>query len=553
MLQGRAGVHNRFHAEAVDDGLRRLLSPAVLREIRMDAMLHADEHAIDVFSANLGNLLMAPPIRGTRVLGVDPGIRTGTKCAALDETGKFLGYFVVNQERDPEGAKKAIAAAVKEHGIRLIAVGNGTASHEVRKVVAEAIAENGLEAQFTVVDEDGASVYSASDVAREEFPELDLTIRGAISIGHRLQDPLAELVKIEPKSIGVGLYQHDVNQRKLSETLDEVVGSVVNRVGVNINTASASLLKYVSGVNASLARKIVKHRDGAGKIRSREELRGVSGMGPKSFEQCAGFLKVPESENPLDNTWVHPERYALAMEIQPFVKSGSGIPAGKREELKAKFGVGDATINDVSQELAKPGRDPREGFPPPVFSQGVVTFEDLKEGMKVTGKVKNVVDFGAFVDIGIKESALVHVSELSVRFVKDPMEVLKAGDVREFRILSLDMERRRIGLSLKPEGSTEKPAPAGQAADRPKTDRVPDGRRGDGRKGPRQEPRQGTQGDRRGPRTDPRGGGHNRDDRQGPGREPRQGPRQGPIPSAPVQKGDTVYNPFAELLKNRKK
>jgi len=571
MLQGRADVHNRFHAEAIDDGLRRLLSPAVLREIRMDAMMNADEHAIGVFSANLRNLLMSPPIRGTRVLGVDPGIRTGTKCAALDETGRFLGYFVVNQERDPEGAKKAIAAAVKEHGIRLIAVGNGTASHEVRKAVAEAIAENGLEAQFTVVDEDGASVYSASDVAREEFPELDLTIRGAISIGHRLQDPLAELVKIEPKSIGVGLYQHDVNQRKLSETLDEVVGSVVNRVGVNINTASASLLKYVSGVNSSLARKIVKHRDAAGRIRSREELRGVPGMGPKSFEQCAGFLKVPESENPLDNTWVHPERYGLAAEVLPYVKSGAGIPAEKREELKARFGVGDATIRDVSEELAKPGRDPREGFPPPVLQQGVVTFEDLREGMKVTGKVKNVVDFGAFVDIGIKESALVHVSELSLRFVKDPMEVLKAGDVREFRIISLDAQRRRIGLSLKPEGAPataaatgapedgkREPAPrsgrpaarGSAAADRPRQGPRPEPRQGprqEPRQGPRPEPRQGPQGDRRGPpREDGRGGRH---DRQGP----RQEPRQGPTPSAPVQKGDTTYNPFAELLKNRKK
>lgn len=600
-LQGRAGARNRFHGEAIDDGLRRLLAPAVLREIRMDAMMNADGHAIEVFSVNLRNLLMAPPIRGTRVLGVDPGIRTGTKCAALDETGRFLGYFVVNQERDPEGAKKAMAAAVKEHGIRLIAVGNGTASHEVRKVVAEAIAENGLEAQFTVVDEDGASVYSASGVAREEFPDLDLTIRGAISIGHRLQDPLAELVKIEPKSIGVGLYQHDVNQRKLSETLDEVVGSVVNRVGVNINTASASLLRYVSGVNAALAKKIVKHRDGAGVIRSREELRAVAGMGPKTFEQCAGFLKVPESDNPLDNTWVHPERYALAAEIRPCVESGAGIPAEKREELKARFGVGDATLNDVSQELARPGRDPREGFPPPVFQQGVVTFEDLREGMKVTGKVKNVVDFGAFVDIGIKESALVHISELSVRFVRDPMEVLKAGDVKEFRIISLDMDRRRIGLSLKPEGTAAPPAPrsgvadtapeggarrnrGGRDSEQPAKAPAIGGRREDGRQGPRQEPRQGPgpesrqeprqgprenqrqgrEGDQRGPqREDRRGGGgryHGNDrqgpggvPRQGPGGIPRQGPREGPIPSAPVQKSDTVYNPFAELLKNRKK
>jgi uncharacterized protein len=449
LLQARIQTFNRYHREAIEDGLRRLLGPAVLREIRAQASEQADGHGIEVFSGNLRNLLMQPPIKGTRVLGVDPGIRTGTKCAALDETGKFLDYFLIFQERDPESAKKAIADSVRKHSLQLIAVGNGTASHETQEVVASAIAEEALACEFTVVDEDGASVYSASDVAREEFPELDLTVRGAISIGRRIQDPLAELVKIDPKSIGVGLYQHDVNQKRLSETLDEVVGLVVNRVGVNLNTASASLLKYVSGINTGTAKKIVKYRDTNGTITGREQLKTIPGMGDKTFEQCAGFLKIPESANALDNTWVHPENYGLAEELMQVVRSGSEPAKEARASLKDKYGVGDMTIDDIIEELRKPNRDPREGFPKPVLQKGIVKFEDLAEGMKVTGKVKNVVDFGAFVEIGIKESALIHVSEMSDRFVRDPMEVLKVGDVREFRIISIDATRKRIGLSLK--------------------------------------------------------------------------------------------------------
>jgi uncharacterized protein len=449
LLQQRITTFNRYHREAIDDGLRRLLGPAVVREIRSDATEAAEGHGIEVFSENLKNLLMQPPIKGTRVLGVDPGIRTGTKCAALDETGKFLDYFVIFQEQKPDEARSALIEAVKKHGLKLIAVGNGTASQETRELVAQAIAEGGLDCEFTVVDEDGASVYSASDIARDEFPDLDLTIRGAISIGRRLQDPLAELVKIDPKSIGVGLYQHDVNQKRLSEKLDEVVGSVVNNVGVNLNTASVSLLKYVSGINTGLAKKIVKFREAYGRIPARALLKEIPGMGDKTFEQCAGFLKIPESENILDNTWVHPENYALAEELLPLVRSGSDPDAGMRAALKEKYRVGDTTLSDIISELKKPNRDPREDFPKPILQKGIVTFEDLAEGMTVTGKVKNVVDFGAFVDIGIKESALIHISELSDRFVRDPMEVLKVGDVREFRIISIDTARRRIGLSLK--------------------------------------------------------------------------------------------------------
>jgi uncharacterized protein len=395
---------------------------------------------------------MQQPIKGTRVLGVDPGIRTGTKCACLDETGKFLHYFVFKNDQTLT-AKELILKNIKEYTMQLVAIGGGTGTKDVQELVMQVITENGLEVLYTIVDDVGASVYSASDIAREEFPELDLTIRGAISIGRRLQDPLAELVKIDPKSIGVGLYQHDVNQKKLSETLDEVVSSVVNNVGVNLNTASVSLLKYVSGINSGLAKKIVKYRDAKGKIASREELVSVPGMGPKSFEQCAGFLKIPESADPLDNTWVHPENYAVARTIRETITTTGTVSPEIARNLKEKFGVGDATLDDIVDELKKPGRDPREGYPKPIMRKGVVTFEDLHEGMSITGKVKNVVDFGAFVDLGIKETALVHISELSDHFIKDPLDAVKVGDVLEFRIIGLDTDRRRISLSRRSEQS----------------------------------------------------------------------------------------------------
>jgi len=455
MLQQDAELHNDYHKTAIEDGLKRLLSPALLREIRGDQSDTADDHGIGVFSENLKNLLLQQPIKGTRVLGIDPGIRTGTKCAFLDDTGKYLDNVVIYNHKAEE-AKRNLLKGIRAYDVQLIAVGNGTGSREAQEIVSALINENNLEVLYTVVDEDGASVYSASDIAREEFPELDLTIRGAISIGRRLQDPLAELVKIDPKSIGVGLYQHDVNQKKLSDKLDEVVSSVVNNVGVNLNTASASLLKYVSGINSSLARKIVKYRDEKGRIASRSELTSVPGMGPKSFEQCAGFLKIPESAEPLDNTWVHPENYAVAREIRETITSTAtaGLGSGALATLKEKHGVGETTLLDIAEELKKPGRDPRDDYPKPVMQKGVVTFEDLREGMKITGKIKNVVDFGAFVDLGIKETALVHISEMSDGFVKDPMDAVKVGDVLEFRIISLDTERRRIGLSRKSEGKS---------------------------------------------------------------------------------------------------
>ncbi len=449
MLQKKAEIHNKYHTDAIEDGVVRLLSPAVVREIRSDETDEADEHGIGIFSENLKNLLMSQPIKGSRVLGVDPGIRTGTKCAALDETGKYLGYFLIKQVADPDGAYNALNEAIDKYDIQVVAVGNGTGSQEVQAIVSKVIQENYKDVMFTVVDESGASVYSASDIAREEFPDLDLTVRGAISMGRRLQDPLSELVKIDPKAIGVGLYQHDVNQKKLGETLDEVVGSVVNNVGVNLNTASFSILKYVSGINASTAKKIVAYRDANGKIYSREDLKKVPGLGPKAFEQCAGFLKIAESSDPLDNTWVHPENYNAAREILPFIQKKEKITTDLVKKVSTTYNIGETTVNDIIDELQKPNRDPRSEYPAPIMQKGVVQFEDLKEGMKVTGKIRNVVDFGAFVDIGLHETGLIHISELSDEFVKNPMDVIKVGDIKEFTIIGLDTDRRRISLSLK--------------------------------------------------------------------------------------------------------
>lgn len=469
-IQNKFKISNKYFSEAIEDGIIRLLSPAVLREIRSDETDQADEHGIGIFSENLKNLLMSQPIKGSRVLGVDPGYRNGTKCAALDETGKYLGFFKIFQEQNPQDAYEQINNAIDKYDIQVIAVGNGTGSQEVQAIVSKVISENYADAdvKYTVVDESGASVYSASPVATEEFPDLDVMVRGAISMGRRLQDPLAELVKIDPKAIGVGLYQHDVNQKKLSDTLDEVVGSVVNQVGVNLNTASYMLLKYVSGINSSLAKKIVKYRDENGKITSREDLKKVPGLGPKAFEQCAGFLKISESSDPLDNTWVHPENYPVAREIFPMIKGGEKISEKSKKDLCEKYNVGETTINDIIEELAKPNRDPRDDYPAPIMQKGVLKFEDLKVGMKVTGKIKNVVDFGAFVDIGLHETGLIHISELSDSFVSDPMDVIKVGDIKEFTIIDLDKDRMRISLSLKSDAASRasgEKSSAGASAD----------------------------------------------------------------------------------------
>lgn len=532
VLKHKYTINNSYHGEAIEDGLVRLLSPAVLREIRGDQTDEADHHGISIFSENLKNLLMQQPIKGTRVLGVDPGIRTGTKCAALDETGKFLGDFVIKQVTDPDGSAAAIRRAILQHKIQLVAVGNGTGTREVQEIVAKVISENFPEVLYTVVDEDGASVYSASDIAREEFPDLDLTIRGAISIGRRLQDPLAELVKIDPKSIGVGLYQHDVNQKKLSEMLDDVVGSVVNNVGVNLNTASYSLLKYVSGINGSLAKKIVAYRDEHGKITSRQELMKISGMGAKTFEQCAGFLKIPESSDPLDNTWVHPENYQAAREVLPLVQKKEELSASLKKELKEKYSLGDQTVSDIIEELQKPNRDPRDGYPKPIMQKGVVTFEDLKEGMKVTGKIKNVVDFGAFVDLGLKETALVHISELSDSFVSDPMDVVKVGDIKECTIIGLDLDRRRISLSLKSDAASR----VGQGG----------GRSATSAEGNSDGPRKVVRVVRVGVKSE---GGSTRSSRPEGGRPNTRGQDRGERTRSSGSDDGMSYNPFAALLK----
>ncbi len=484
LLTKKATVNNKYHKEAIEDGVVRLLSPAVVREIRSNETDNADEHGIGIFSENLKNLLMTQPIKGSRVLGVDPGYRNGTKCAALDETGKYLGFFKIFQEQDPEGAYKAINDAIDKYDIQVLAVGNGTGSQEVQAIVSKVISENyaSSDVKYTVVDESGASVYSASPVATEEFPDLDVMVRGAISMGRRLQDPLAELVKIDPKAIGVGLYQHDVNQKKLADQLDEVVSSVVNNVGVNLNTASYMLLKYVSGINTSTAKKIVAYRDSNGKIQSREDLKKVPGLGPKAFEQCAGFLKIAESADPLDNTWVHPENYDVAREVLPVIRAGGKIDNTTHKILCEKYKIGETTLNDIIDELQKPNRDPRSGYPAPIMQKGVVQFEDLKEGMKVTGKIKNVVDFGAFVDIGLHETALIHISELSDSFVSDPMAVVKVGDIFDFTIIGLDKDRKRISLSLKSDaenriGKTAQGNPKNRSSETAKKSDNADGKR----------------------------------------------------------------------------
>ncbi|MGL4563265.1 MAG: Tex-like N-terminal domain-containing protein [Brevinema sp.] len=448
VVLSRYSILNKFHTEAIIDGMKRLLIPAVLREIRSNFTTNADKHGIGLFSANLENILLQSPIKSTKILAFDPGIRTGTKVAALDENGKFLDTFTFYQYKNDPEYKQLIIDCIKKYDIKLIAIGNGTGTYEVQEYVTNVLQEKNIDIPFTVVSEDGASVYSASPIAKEEFPDLDVSIRGAISIGRRLQDPLSELVKIDPKSIGVGLYQHDLNQTALGESLDETVESVVNRVGVNVNTASYSLLKYVSGIKLSLAKKIISYRDKNGSFKNRMDLLKIGGMGEKTFEQAAGFLKVPNSAEILDNSWVHPENYDLAREILSVLSSGKPSK-DQKEAWQSKYNVGNTTIEDIILELQKPARDPREDFPGPIMQKGVKTFEDLRIGMTVTGKIKNVVDFGAFVDLGIKETALIHLSEMSDNFIEHPMEVVKAGDIITAHIIDMDEKRRRIGLSMK--------------------------------------------------------------------------------------------------------
>jgi uncharacterized protein len=454
---------------AVEDAYRRLISPSVEVEARMELKTRADEEAIAIFGRNLEALLLQPPAGGRTVLGVDPGFRTGCKLAVVSRTGGLLATGVVYLHQE-DRAKRELAKLVREHGVELVAVGNGTASRESDKLAKEAVRDLPADVRPAVVmvNEAGASVYSASDLAREELPELDLTLRSAVSIARRLQDPLAELVKIDPKSIGVGQYQHDVSQTRLKRRLDETVESAVNRVGVELNTASPALLSYVAGIGPTVAQRIVQQRDGSGPFKSRAELlKKVPGLGPRTYEQAAGFLRVRGGAHPLDASAVHPERYGLveriARDLSVDMTSLVGNEAAVGRIDVQRYlgdGVGLPTLEDIVAELKKPGRDPREQFEAPAFRDDVQSIEDLKEGMSLQGTVTNVVAFGAFVDIGVHQDGLVHVSELSDRFVKDPNDAARVGDRVTVRVMSVDVPRKRIALSMKTQGAA-KPAGGG--------------------------------------------------------------------------------------------
>ncbi len=447
---------------AIADGYRRLLAPSLERDLRSAQGEAASEHGIEVFAANLRNLLLQPPLRGKVVMGLDPGLRTGCKVAVVDATGKVLEtttVFVHQPGRPWDQAKRSLTGLAEAARVEVIAIGNGTGSRETEQLVAELI-EDLPHLHYTIVNEAGASVYSASKLAREELPDLDVSLRGAVSIARRLQDPLAELVKIDPRSIGVGLYQHDVDQKKLSEALDAVVESVVNYVGVDVNTASPALLGYVAGLSRSVAANVVAYRDEHGPFQKRTDLKKAKGLGPKAYEQAAGFLRVPESANPLDNTPIHPESYPVVKRLLEL--AGTRLKArdtvGRIRALRDELGVaglaelldvGEPTLADILDGLERPGRDPRDELPAPVLRRDVLKMEDLREGMRLKGTVRNVVDFGAFVDIGVKQDGLVHVSKMADRYVRDPFEVVGVGDVVEVTVVSVDLERGRIGLSMR--------------------------------------------------------------------------------------------------------
>lgn len=459
--------------EAIKDSLKRLVYPSIEREIRSELTEKGEEGAIKIFKENLKALLLQAPIKGKVVMGYDPGFRTGCKIAILDKNGKFLDNTAVYPtvpKRDIEGTKRTLKALIKKYGVEVISLGNGTASRESEEVISEMLKEikneEGREISYVIVSEAGASVYSASKLATKEYPDLDVTVRGAISIGRRLQDPLAELVKIDPKAIGVGQYQHDVTQKKLSESLTGVVEDAVNKVGVDLNTATPSLLTYISGVNGSIAENIVAYREENGEFKTRKELLKVKRLGQKAYEQCAGFLRVMESKNPLDNTSVHPESYKIAEELiktlgykMDDLKNNGLADIDERvkevglSKLSKDLEVGEMTLADIIKELQKPGRDPRDEMPKPILKTGVIELSDLKPGMELMGTVRNVSDFGAFVDIGVHQDGLVHKSQLANRFVKHPLDVVKVGDIVKVRVMEIDSKRNRISLTMKDVGN----------------------------------------------------------------------------------------------------
>ncbi len=455
---------------SIDDSIKRLIYPSIEREVRNMLTEKGEDGAIKIFKENLKALLMSPPIKGKTVMGFDPGFRTGCKVAILDDTGKFLEYVTVHataaSEAKVKEAKEILKKMMIKHNVDVVSLGNGTACRESEEILGEVIAqikkETGKDIYYVIVSEAGASVYSASELATKEYPDLDVTVRGAISIGRRLQDPLAELVKIDPKSIGVGQYQHDVTVKRLDESLKNIVEDCVNNVGVDLNTATPALLSYISGINSGIAQNIVAYRDETGKFKSRKELLKVKRLGAKAYEQCAGFLRVDSSKEPLDGTSVHPESYEACKKLMTILgydgkdlssKNIEGIDEKVKEvgvsNLAKEVGIGEPTLLDIIKELKKPGRDPREEMPKPIFKTGVMELSQLKKGMKLLGTVRNVSDFGAFVDIGVHQDGLVHKSQLSDRFVKHPLDVVKLGDVVEVTVIDIDEKRNRISLSMK--------------------------------------------------------------------------------------------------------
>lgn len=449
--------------EVIADSYKRLIAPSLEREIRNDLTEQAEEAAIGVFRENLRQLLLQPPISGKVVLALDPAYRTGCKIAVIDATGKPLETTVVYptppQNKTAEAEKKLLGL-IEKYGVDLISIGNGTASRESELFVAEMLKKTKRRVQYIIANEAGASVYSASKLGAEEFPDYDVSLRSAVSIGRRIQDPLAELVKIDPKSIGVGQYQHDMNQKRLGEALGGVVEDCVNSVGVDLNTASPALLSYVAGIHVAVAKNILKYREEHGKFTARRELLKVAKLGPKAYEQCAGFLRLPESEMPLDRTGVHPESYAAAEGLLALCGYGLADVAARKvsglakkikspEKTAAELGIGVPTLEDIMRELEKPGRDPREDAPAPVLRSDVLSMEDLQEGMVLTGTVRNVIDFGVFVDIGVHQDGLVHISQICDRFIKHPLEAVKLGDVVQVKVLSVDLQKKRIALTMK--------------------------------------------------------------------------------------------------------
>lgn len=447
----------------IADSYKRLIAPSLEREIRNDLTEKAEEAAIGVFRENLRQLLLQPPISGKVVLALDPAYRTGCKIAVIDTTGKPLETTVVYptppQNKTAEAEKKLLAL-IEKYGVDLISIGNGTASRESELFVAEMLKKTSRRVQYIIANEAGASVYSASKLGAEEFPDYDVSLRSAVSIGRRIQDPLAELVKIDPKSIGVGQYQHDMNQKRLGEALSGVVEDCVNSVGVDLNTASPALLSYVAGIHATVAKNILKYREEHGKFTARRELLKVAKLGPKAYEQCAGFLRLPDSEMPLDRTGVHPESYAAAEGLLALCGYGLADVAARKvsglakkikspEKTAAELGIGVPTLEDIMRELEKPGRDPREDAPAPVLRSDVLSMEDLQEGMVLTGTVRNVIDFGVFVDIGVHQDGLVHISQICDRFIKHPLEAVRLGDVVQVKVLSVDLQKKRIALTMK--------------------------------------------------------------------------------------------------------